>query len=430
MTVGLERVRKIAQKVSKKYNLTVPVDLNALIASKCEYVEHETFPGAIEAFTELDRNPPRINISSKIYAQRKCFTIAHELGHVFIPWHNGVDALRAKDNEEDSLLDRNELEADTFASELLLPEKLMKKYFNSSNDKSAIEIIENITQSANVSVLACFHGMRKYWFPENLLFYARSQDKFWKECRSEGFLFEFFRMNNAETHRFSLYEHCALEMKEYQLRSYAIVHFKFMKLPSEEDVLKKYHDAEMDMALFFENLTDGMPARAIPYIGEIVNFLPCRTLILVELDGYEPKEFCSHSQQRFSLCWAKASELHPDIMSKCLGYTFSEIILDNIGKLSFIYAPCDIARPSEHSSNPNSLLTHILNGAYNDPITRLSIGRKVNGIIGGSNNRTMNRDLDTFYADMLYRMCAEDVLWSLVEHPDFPAYLKGKLMLL
>ena len=126
MTIDLERVRKIAQKVSEKYNLTVPVDLSVLIAAKCEYVEHKTLPVAIEAYTELDRNPPCINILSKIYVRRKRFTIAHELGHIFIPWHNGVDTLRAND-DGNSLLDRNEMEANAFASELLLPEKWMKK---------------------------------------------------------------------------------------------------------------------------------------------------------------------------------------------------------------------------------------------------------------------------------------------------------------
>jgi len=430
MKIDAKLICKIAQRVSAKYNLSVPVNFDSVISDKCEYVECESLPGAVDGYTELGCNPPRINILSTAFEQRKRFTIAHELGHIFIPWHNGVDTLKNEENSKDSLLDRNEEEADAFASEILLPEKWMKTFFNSSKNKSAKEIIENITHDANVSVLACFHGMRKYWFPENLLFYALPQDKVWKECRPEDFSFEFYKENNTETHRFSLYEYCALETNECRLRSYAITHFKFMKIPREEEILKKYYDAEMDMVLFFENLTDGIPAKAIPYIGEIVKFLPCRILILVELEGYESREFRSPSQQRVALNWAEISELHPDIMSKCLGYTSSEIILENIGKFSFIYAPYDIGVPNEHSIEPNSLLIQILDDVYTESRTRLTVSRKVNGIIGGSNNRKDNRDLNTFYSDILHRICIDDLLWSAVEHPDFPVYLKGKLMLL
>lgn len=53
----------------------------------------------IEAYSELGDNL-RIVINPEMtyYVQRRNFTLAHELGHIFIPWHNGDIKCNFKDN--------------------------------------------------------------------------------------------------------------------------------------------------------------------------------------------------------------------------------------------------------------------------------------------------------------------------------------------
>lgn len=76
----------------------------------------------IEAYSELGDNL-RIVINPEMtyYVQRRNFTLAHELGHIFIPWHNGDIKCNFKDNYVKvggkRLLDTQELEANIFASD-------------------------------------------------------------------------------------------------------------------------------------------------------------------------------------------------------------------------------------------------------------------------------------------------------------------------
>lgn len=121
------------------------------------------------AITELSKDGQRqIFINSKFYGssfeditdttkKRHCrFTIAHELGHCFIPTH-------ADYTTQQSMLDKNNLhskkysftkeyEANTFASELLIPFNTVGKIEQySSNFK---QIIENISKKYDTSFTA------------------------------------------------------------------------------------------------------------------------------------------------------------------------------------------------------------------------------------------------------------------------------------
>jgi Zn-dependent peptidase ImmA (M78 family) len=104
--------------------------------------------------------------------RRRQFTLAHELGHVLIPWHQGslYDDFSVFDS--DGGLDRLEMEAEAnrFASELLMPSSWILEVLQSSWDfGAAISVIQD---KAEVSTIAS--AIRPMWLagPNHIFAYC------------------------------------------------------------------------------------------------------------------------------------------------------------------------------------------------------------------------------------------------------------------
>lgn len=78
-------VRKIASRVSKKYKLYPPVDFtNVFLEKGIKYREEKLVTNG-DGYSELQDSKLEIVVNSETdYLPRKRFTIAHELGHIFI----------------------------------------------------------------------------------------------------------------------------------------------------------------------------------------------------------------------------------------------------------------------------------------------------------------------------------------------------------
>ena len=115
-----------------------------------------------------------INESKFIYNERKRFTIAHEIGHLFIPWHDNICGCNGigKFNSED----RIENEADLFASSLLIPKNDIIKDIE---DKCVtLSLIEELANKYEVSLGAMTRRILKYT-KDNVvaLFYYKNGNK-------------------------------------------------------------------------------------------------------------------------------------------------------------------------------------------------------------------------------------------------------------
>ncbi len=82
----------------------------------------------------IDRKGKRIVVAQKYKSQWRRFTLAHELGHWIL--HPAVVLLRERplngSERDDYKRPHEEVEADAFAAELLMPTKLLKKVFRES----------------------------------------------------------------------------------------------------------------------------------------------------------------------------------------------------------------------------------------------------------------------------------------------------------
>lgn len=86
-----KQVRKIAQRVMTKYKLHPPVDMMGLIQEKGITCVEENLGTNADGYSDLKDSDLKIVLNSAIqYEPRKRFTLAHELGHIFISWHSDV----------------------------------------------------------------------------------------------------------------------------------------------------------------------------------------------------------------------------------------------------------------------------------------------------------------------------------------------------
>jgi hypothetical protein len=97
---------------------------------------------------------PTIVIEQDKPLRRRRFTLAHELGHVLIPWHAGsiVDQITFASEDRTTAYSILESEANRFASELLMPAEWMVEIMGELENPP--EILECIADQAEVSRIA------------------------------------------------------------------------------------------------------------------------------------------------------------------------------------------------------------------------------------------------------------------------------------
>ena len=119
-------------KTEKTFSIKAPIDVENIVnclGVKLEYYfdfESETVGSITRSGSDY---VIKINEIHNHYEPRKRFTIAHELGHLFLHL-NGVDGVSFDDTEKtmsrtESYWDIKESQANSFAAQLLMPKKLI-----------------------------------------------------------------------------------------------------------------------------------------------------------------------------------------------------------------------------------------------------------------------------------------------------------------
>ena len=157
--------RKMARKVLKDYKLNqVPTDLKKLVEGLglkfIELNDPEDIDGAI---LEIDGKPKMAVLNTTKSIARQRFTLAHELGHIFLNHtkrdiydaemsREGEDQISSKSNKPPK-----ETEADIFASELLIPYEQLKK------NKDKLGDLDALAELFQVSKQAMTIAITNYW---------------------------------------------------------------------------------------------------------------------------------------------------------------------------------------------------------------------------------------------------------------------------
>ena len=126
-------VRQMSKKVLRDSRITnPPVDLEVILhAHGIKYSEVEDFPDTVDALIVEDGTQIHAAVNARQHLHRRRFSLAHELGHFFL--HRGLSEDTAvsidnppDENEETWSKSPQEIEADLFAGELLVPLEMLK----------------------------------------------------------------------------------------------------------------------------------------------------------------------------------------------------------------------------------------------------------------------------------------------------------------
>lgn len=143
-------VEKMAARLLMRHNLTPPYDLEALVLNYAT-VELHHFPLDADGITIGigGEGKPQILINSDSPETRRKFTLAHELGHIIIPWHTGTIVSHLGKIEANAEYRKMESEANQFAAELLLPSSWIR---NMEDNFSSVEnLIKPILNDSGAS---------------------------------------------------------------------------------------------------------------------------------------------------------------------------------------------------------------------------------------------------------------------------------------
>lgn len=153
---------KLARRVLKKHSLIPPFNVRNLLESYATVIfKSIPIPGVdgIAVNIKVPGKKPLIIINQDVSPTRQQFTMAHELGHLIIPWHTGIKIDSAENDNEliysEYIYSALEGEANRFAAELLMPSTYIREteLNNSSLAAAHEEICRQLTVSPNAAAI-------------------------------------------------------------------------------------------------------------------------------------------------------------------------------------------------------------------------------------------------------------------------------------
>ncbi|WP_342512843.1 ImmA/IrrE family metallo-endopeptidase [Sporosarcina sp. FSL K6-1522] len=133
-------IKAVVENLTRQYGTNDPFKLASLLNIHIVYwdLHHE-----IQGFYKYDRRNKYIVINSNLSSWKQLYVLAHELGHSMMHPRVNTPFLREKTFLS---VDRIEVEANTFAVELLLPDEALHEYKDSSLSISEVAGIHGVPE--------------------------------------------------------------------------------------------------------------------------------------------------------------------------------------------------------------------------------------------------------------------------------------------
>lgn len=157
------RAKQAAANILKKYEMSLPIDIELIVSSEGVILHREKLEDAVSGMLVIKNNQVVIGVNAKHHPNRQRFTIAHEFGHYLL--HRNLSNIffdeslvffRDEQSSEGSKY--QEIEANNFAAELLMPEKLLREKITQQPvdafDDSDNSLIQQLAKNFGVSIQA------------------------------------------------------------------------------------------------------------------------------------------------------------------------------------------------------------------------------------------------------------------------------------
>lgn len=135
-----KKARQYARDLIAEFGIErAPVPIDRIIKKKAIALEYAPFEDDLSGVAYIDNDVAMIGVNAMHHPNRQRFTAAHELGHHLLhkaeitgSVHVDKGMMRAlfRDDESSQGINRLEIEANAFASELLMPRSLLVAALN------------------------------------------------------------------------------------------------------------------------------------------------------------------------------------------------------------------------------------------------------------------------------------------------------------
>lgn len=416
------KAKKFAKRIVEKEKLTPPVDIIKLYEDRNIKIEEMKNQYGIEAYSTLNNNPKVVINTEIAYGPRKRFTLAHELGHICIPWHNG-DTKCNTDNpffeyENRRLLDTQELEANIFASELLMPTEWVKIQMLNSITCSLCNVIENMRQIAKTSVMACFYAIQNILPDKYLLYVRKSNEDFWRT---------FNNPNNAVTLPFwdknQLMPFLDLICEHVETFSIAQYDVKFYELHELPDLNKILIDYKGDAKSLLTKLGNNKIIHLMPYIDIL---LPILGKEYVAFFYYENQLLKKYNYKDSLISLIRVESEFNSLVSQGLELDLEFEVIEEISDFKLVIIKENMLDiPQYETAEPNSLLKQIIQEVYpNEYKEKL---QQINGVVSYINSKNNQVSRERLYNLIIYRFVNDSDFTEFYLHNKFGVYVMNKI---
>lgn len=155
MAIGTKESARRARELLSQGNYRVPVNVKAIAKDLGIVVQEREFEDDLAGMLVVRGNHAVMGVNKKHSLNRRRFSIAHELGHYMM--HRSmsdvfVDAFH-RDNDSSKGIDPEEIQANAFAAEILMPEtilreRLSRKPLDIFDEKSVSELAKEFGVSS------------------------------------------------------------------------------------------------------------------------------------------------------------------------------------------------------------------------------------------------------------------------------------------
>ena len=420
----IEAVHNLAKKIVNQYNLEPPVDVISIFKKLGVKLEEESNQYGIEAYSVLD-NELKVYINPELtyYEPRRRFTLAHELGHIIIPWHNGDIKGNPEDNyikvQGKRLLDTQELEANIFASDILMPVDWMKNVLETYKDFSFQKIVEEVSSKAETSIMACFYAL-EYTLPSGYIYFVKQDNAEWWMLFSSKrtYTVNWFSFSDD---RIDFFQKLCKSSEKFHIAKYEIMVFRMIPCPNRSDISRKYREENHNAERLIMKITNGHGERVLPFLD----------VILSEISEDNYIAFVYFERKLLKVIYDEKSLLnkfyqligYEDIIEIAdkYGFDYKKITIGNGFEMIYILEK-EFIPPDVKYSDPNIMLKGICKeiGYEKEKL------QSINGIMASANGMLKNASFEELYNWCKYRLITDLNCEEFVLHSCFEEYLVNK----
>lgn len=423
-TNRLSLVRQRANKLYKKYDLSVPVNLDTIISEKHIDVSYEENQVGIDGLCQLQKNPPKIILNTEMtFEPRRRFTIAHEIGHICIPWHTGVDLCSLDDPyvrvQGQRMVNTQELEANVFASELLMPTEWLKQTYQ-LNTKNLSGLVEAICGTANTSIMACFYALENVLPAGDLFFVKRDHDEFWRSFRSVNTNCFYISVANA----IPFFDKVCFWRKEFRLSWYDVIHYKISPAPDFSTLNEVYRECNASFEDMLSAISGGNILSIVPYIDRIVDTLHEKFYVIIKISDVFFRHF-RHSDTAIRMHdhYDSIDDLYNYIREHF--YSYGKIELPNDSCILWVKECWRGDGIVNTKIEPNALLKRIVEELYWFEDSHHML-QSINGTMASINSTHKTASQQELYHLAKVRFETDPRFESFSKHEYFEKYISGK----